>query len=143
MKMIPQQNVRTQVHFVTSKRLLDQFQKANAVAVILKNCSSPIAPCTNVIKCSFKFQAQCPSHPQTRPSIPNRQTTIYSRALRRDADNPVCALRLSLDRRSSFLLSPCRETAPFDRSLKRAGNSLRRLLSFFQNVFPIRRSPPS
>ena len=140
--MIPQQNVSMQFHLVTSKRLLDQFQKRMR-SVILKNCSSPIAPCTNVIKCSFKFQAQCPSHPQTRPSIPNRQTTIYSRALRRDADNPVCALRLSLDRRSPFLLSPCGEKAPLDRYLKGSGNSLRCVLSFLQNIFPIRRSSAS
>ena len=139
--MIPQQNVSMQIPPRNEQAIARSISEANAV-VILKNCSSPIAPCTNVIKCSFKFQAQCPSHPQTRPSIPNRQTTIYSRALRRNADNPVCALRLSLDRRSSFLLSPCGETAPMDRYLKRAGNSLRRLLSFFQNVFPIRRSPP-
>src|SRR6266568_2883980 len=41
---------------------------------------------------------------------------------------------------SSFLLSRCGETAPLDRYLKGSGNSFRRVLSFFQNVFPIRRS---
>ena len=38
------------------------------------------------------------------------------------------------------LLSPFSETASLDRHLQGAGNSFRRILSFFPNVFPTRRS---
>src|SRR6266496_4360212 len=64
-------------------------------------------------------------------SIPNRQTTSGSRIIFQ------CAF---LDECAPVLLSGCNETAPLDRYLKGPGDSLCRLLSFFQNLLRALRS---
>ena len=55
-------------------------------------------------------------------------------------DYEIC---VRLDRSTLALLIRCDETPRLDRHFKGAGNSFRRLLSFFRDLFPARRSPTS
>src|SRR6266404_4275082 len=50
----------------------------------------------------------------------------------------ACKISVCLDLDDFSLLSRCDETAPLDRHLKGAGNSCRRLLSFFRDLLPTR-----
>ena len=112
-------------------------------------CSS-LSDSRRMLTISIRATGRPPRHGQSCARQPNnRAIPRGTREKARSAGHPPADCRLSPGERavpcnaSLFLLSRCGETAPLDRYLKGSGNSFRRVLSFFQNVFPIRRSSAS
>src|SRR5229473_3237076 len=65
MKVIGQKHVGMNLHFVTTKRFLQERKKTQAILLVGKNALPPISSGAHVIKRSFKLQSQRPYHSPT------------------------------------------------------------------------------